>query len=95
MGGDMIARLVAAGDAASQFIQVTCCPHRDRPPNANESLSGRSYREGWPTEPLIDALFFWQRNPGHCERAYRNDCARARRTVAEFESSGRVNDARQ
>jgi len=73
------------GDAASQLVQVTACPHRDRPPNANESLSGRSHREGWWTEPLIDALFFWQRNPGHCERADRKDYERARRKVAEYE----------
>ena len=85
----MIARLIAMGDAASQLVQVALCPHRDRPPNANESLSGRSYVEGWWTEPLIDALFFWQRNPGHCERAYRKDCERARRKVTECEASGR------
>jgi len=81
----MITRLIAMGDALSQFVQVTFCPHRDRPPNPNESLSGRSYREGWWTEPLINLLFFWQRDPGHCDRADRNDYERAKRKVAEYE----------
>jgi hypothetical protein len=82
----MIARLIAMGDAASQLVQVTVCPHRDRSPNANESLSGRSHREGWWTEAVIDALFFWQRNPGHCERADRNDYERAKHKVMEYEA---------
>jgi len=79
----MFKRLIAMGDAASQLLQVTVCPHRDRPPNANESLSGRSHRESWWTEPVIDALFFWQRNPEHCERAYWKDVERAENTVRE------------
>jgi len=83
----MFERLIAMGDAASQLVQVTFCPHRDRPPNANESLSGRSYREGWWTEPVIDALFFWQRTPGHCERAYWKDVRRAESTARD--SKGR------
>jgi len=81
--GSMFKRLIAMGDAASQLVQVAVCPHRDRPPNANESLSGRSYREGWWTEPFIDAMFFWQRLPGHCERAYWKDVDRAEQTVRE------------
>jgi hypothetical protein len=82
-------RLIAMGDAASQFIQVTVCPHRNRPPNANESVSGRSHREGWWTEVVIDALFFWQRNPGHCERADRKDYERAKRKVMEYEETSK------
>jgi hypothetical protein len=81
----MIARLIAMGDALSQFVQVTCCPHRDRPPNANESLSGRSHREGWWTEHAINALFFWQRNPGHCERSDHKDYERALAKVRDYE----------
>jgi hypothetical protein len=41
----MFGRLIAMGDAASQLVQVTFCPHQGRPPDANESLSGCSYRE--------------------------------------------------
>ena len=44
---------------------------------ADETLSARAHRMrakgqavwGW-TATAIDALFFWQRNPGHCERAH-------------------------
>lgn len=44
---------------------------------ADETLSARAHRMrakgqpvwGW-TAAAIDALFFWQRNPGHCERAH-------------------------
>lgn len=47
----------------------------------DESLSSRAHRMrtkgqrywGW-TANAIDLLFFWQRNPGHCERAYHNEC---------------------
>lgn len=47
----------------------------------DESLSSRAHRMrtkgqrywGW-TANAIDLLFFWQRNPGHCERAYLNEC---------------------
>jgi hypothetical protein len=39
--------------------------------HSNESISGRSYREGWWTEKWIDRLFFWQDR--HCRRAYFND----------------------
>lgn len=43
----------------------------------DETLSSRAHRMrakgqpywGW-TADAIDVLFFWQRNPGHCERAY-------------------------
>ena len=47
----------------------------------DESLSSRAHRMrtkgqpywGW-TANAIDLLFFWQRTPGHCERAYLNEC---------------------
>lgn len=47
----------------------------------DESLSSRAHRMrtknqrywGW-TANAIDLIFFWQRNPGHCERAYLNEC---------------------
>lgn len=83
----MIARLVAMGDALSQLVQVTFCPHPEGRPNANESLSGRSHKEGWRIEWVIDLIFFWQRNPGHCERADRKDYERAKRKVAAFEDN--------
>lgn len=47
----------------------------------DESLSSRAHRMrtkgqrywGW-TANAIDLIFFLQRNPGHCERAYLNEC---------------------
>ena len=37
----------------------------------NESISGRAYREQWPAERGINALFFWQSR--HCRSAYNTD----------------------
>ena len=50
---------------------------------ADETLSARAYRMrekgqrywGWLAN-AIDALFFWQRAPRHCERAYRSEVER-------------------
>ena len=36
-----------------------------------ETLSGRAYRCDWKIRPVIDALFFWERN--HCEMSYYYD----------------------
>jgi len=68
-------RLLNIGDALSQLVQVAVCP-RPHDTTANESLSGRSYREGWRTRLVIDALFFW--DAGHCRQAVLRDRARAR-----------------
>jgi hypothetical protein len=44
--------------------------------DANESISGRAYRENWSAAvKVIDALFFF--DPGHCRNAYMSDLARA------------------
>lgn len=37
----------------------------------NESISGRSYRQGWWVERVINAAFFWQSR--HCRGAYAAD----------------------
>jgi len=39
--------------------------------HSNESISGRSYREGWALATVINAIFFWQSN--HCRGAYHKD----------------------
>jgi hypothetical protein len=58
--------LMRCVSAWSQLLNVLfLCGH------SNESISGRSYREGWWTEKWIDRLFFWQDR--HCRRAYFND----------------------
>jgi hypothetical protein len=41
------------------------------------------HRERRPFRRVVDALFFRQRNPGHCERAYRSDLSRARDYLAQ------------
>ena len=69
------------GDATSQLINVAILGGD----NANESVSGRSHRLkdvskpwGW-VNASIDYLF----DEDHCERAYVNDVARAKKTLKE------------
>jgi hypothetical protein len=81
---DDSARIVKIGDALSQLANVALLPDH-RATNANESISGRAHRMGWPVADWIDALFFWQRNPGHCERAYLSDIKRAKALLAQHE----------
>ena len=49
----------------------------------DETLSSRAYRMHMKGQPywgglanVIDALFFWQRAPRHCERAYLSEVER-------------------
>lgn len=77
---DPTPRALKTLDALSQLVNVAALP-RHRETTANESISGRSFRQGWALRRWIDALFFWQRDPGHCERAYRADLERARKTI--------------
>ena len=75
-------RAVKIGDALSQLVNVALLP-RHTETTANESISGRAYREGWRAARWIDALFFWQRN--HCEGAYLADLKRAIAFQAQHE----------
>lgn len=85
---DTTPRIVKVLDSLSQMANVALLPwHVDT--TANESISGRSHRCGWRLRYLVDALFFWQRNPGHCERAHLADIERARRTLATHDVGGR------
>lgn len=69
------------GDATSQLVNVAIL-FGDNP---NESVSGRSWRlkdqsKGWSwVRASIDYVF----DENHCERAYVNDVARAKKTVEE------------
>lgn len=69
------------GDATSQLVNVAIL-FGDNP---NESVSGRSWRlkdqsKGWRwVRASIDYVF----DENHCERAYVNDVARAKKTVEE------------
>lgn len=65
---------VRLGDALSQGINVFLLDG-----DANESVSGRSHREGWSSERWIDAVL----GRGHCKDAYRADVERARRIVSD------------
>jgi len=76
----MIGRVVKIGDALSQLANVALMP-RHYETNANESISGRSYRQGWKLRRVINLLFFWQAD--HCKAAYEADIARAQHLIAE------------
>ena len=80
---DETPRLVKMGDALSQFVNVFWPFWDHRETNANESISGRCYREKRGFRRVVNALFFWQDD--HCKGAYEKDLARARDTVAQHE----------
>lgn len=64
-------------DATSQWFNVALLNG-----DANESISGRAYREGWVTaERVIDLLAFWEAD--HCRNAYFTDLLRAEALVQE------------
>lgn len=71
----LIIRLVKILDALSQLAQVAVCP-RIKDTTANESVSGRSYREGWWVRHPINWVFFWQKD--HCKMSYLKDYERAK-----------------
>ena len=62
----MIRYLKRIWSAFSQFLNVLFLFG-----HPNESISGRSYREGWAAKKLINVFFFWQAD--HCKVAYDND----------------------
>ena len=63
--------LIRVFDTLSQLLNVWLLNG-----DANESISGRSYREGWTVAVLvIDTLLFFDRD--HCRNAYLADLARA------------------
>jgi len=66
-------------DSISQLLNVLLLDG-----DANESISGRSYRESWKSEKVINFVFFWE--PEHCKLAYYTDLARAKNMVYEEEN---------
>ena len=79
--GNVLEYFVRVGDATSQLVNVAVLLGD----NANESVSGRSHRLkevskswGW-VNASIDYVF----DEDHCERAYLNDVARAKKTLDE------------
>ena len=78
---EVLGYVTRVGDATSQLVNVAVLLGD----NANESVSGRSHRLkdvskawGW-VNASIDYVF----DEDHCERAYINDVARAKKTVEE------------
>ena len=63
--------LIRLLDSFSQFLNVALLNG-----DANESISGRAYRENWAVAVrIIDAVMFLE--PDHCRNAYLSDLARA------------------
>ena len=87
---DATPRIIKMGDALSQLANVSWPFWSHTDTSADESISGRCYREGRWFRRVVDALFFWQRNPGHCERAYLSDLQRARDYVAAHDAQHRL-----
>ena len=67
-------------DSISQVLNVALLNG-----DANESISGRSYRENWNSTKIIDSLIFW--DDEHCKTAYYSDLARAKTLVYERENN--------
>ena len=65
-------------DATSQWLNVLLLDG-----DANESISGRSYRQGWRTaERVVNWCFSWL-EADHCRLAYLADVERARVLVKQ------------
>ena len=76
---DDMPRIFKIGDALSQLANVALLPnHADT--CANESISGRAYRNGWRVQKVINWIFFWQDD--HCKQAYLYDLERAKAYIA-------------
>jgi hypothetical protein len=79
-------RILNSLDALSQLVNCLIFPNAEGT-NANESISGRSYRlgvleghSGWGRlKRLIDALF---RGP-HCKDSYQSDVSRAAKLLSD------------
>ena len=77
-------RISMIGSALSQLANVmTALDLTDTGPN--ESLSARMHRQRRRGERFIDAIFFWQRKPDHCEQAFLDNVSDAKALLAEIE----------
>ena len=80
----MMHRLSMIGSALSQLGNVMTAVDLTKT-GPNESISARMHRQKRRREKLIDALFFWQRNPNHCARSLQADIFDAKALLAEIE----------
>lgn len=85
MISDNTPRVLKMLDALSQLGNVSWPFWPSKTTTANESISGRCFREKRWFRYVIDIIFFWQQNPKHCERAYLADLDRARKVVENAE----------
>ena len=67
--------LIRVGSATSQLANVVLIGG-----TPNESISGRSHREGWWTERWIDFAF----GKGHCRAAYDQDAIDAAEYLSRY-----------
>ena len=77
----MFERFVKIGDALSQLGNVLWPFWSIKDTTANESISGRCFREKRIFRYVVNTLFFWQED--HCKRAYEKDLERAKRLLEE------------
>ena len=71
-------RFIRTLDAVSQLANVVLFDG-----DANESISGRAFKESWKSEKFINTIIFWEKD--HCKLAYFTDLARAKTLVYEAE----------
>lgn len=78
---DPTPRIVKILDAVSQLGNVAnpLWDHTDT--TANESISGRAYRNGLWIEWYINAVFYFFGYSDHCRTAYIKDIERAYKTI--------------
>lgn len=75
-------RLLMIGSAASQLLCVMFT--RDvTTTNPNESVSARAYRLDTALRPIIDSIFFWQKE--HCKSSYDYDLKLSRQLIRAHE----------
>ncbi len=75
----MFNRLIRAGDAVSQLLNVTLLNGQ-----ANESISGRCYRQGWKIPMNIIDIIMSPFEKDHCKLAFDNDLKRATDLVSQY-----------
>lgn len=74
-------RFIKVGDAVSQLLNVLLLPrHKDT--DANESISGRSYRCGWDRARKVIDFVFSPFEKDHCRKAFESDVLRAEKLLA-------------
>ena len=80
MSFDSTPRWLKIGDAVSQLLNVLLLPNH-KETSANESISGRTHRQGWKrTEKVLNFLFLWLEKD-HCRIAHEQDVERCKRFV--------------